>query len=96
MPTPRNDIETPIADDAGYTAAPSLIDGWAHIPIPAELWMLRNTDGEGHDGGSWVLSIDAAREGDTYLTCFSEAEAVAAAAHQNDNYDLDCVPVRIK
>lgn len=59
-------------------------------PKPAELWLLRSTD-----RGCFVLSVDDARGGPTRLACFSEAEAIAAADHQRDLYDIDCVPVRV-
>lgn len=57
--------------------------------IPAELWMLWN-------GRGWVCSIDDAREGATYLVAFSEGEARNAAKHQEENYYIECVPVRVK
>lgn len=59
--------------------------------IPDELWMLHDTL-----DGSWIVSIDDATEGNTFLVSLSEAAARAAAAHQKELYDLDCVPVRVK
>ncbi len=64
--------------------------------IPTQLWGLWNDDSDYTLGGFWVLSIDNAPHGNTYLICFSEAEATFAAAFQNKAYDLDCRPVRIK
>jgi hypothetical protein len=58
-------------------------------PDVAELWLLWG-------GDSFIGSIDDARDGRTVLACFSRDEALAAAKHQNELYDLDCFPVRVK
>jgi hypothetical protein len=58
---------------------------------PAELWMLWLPDSD-----RWVVSFDEARDGTTFLVCMTEEEALRAATHQNDLYDLECVPVRVK
>ena len=45
-------------------------------------------------GGVWRTTTHPA--GTNYLVCFSEADAIAAAAHQADTYDILCRPVRVK
>ena len=57
--------------------------------IPAELWML-------WEGSGWVVSVDEAPGGPTYLVAFSEADADSAAAHQEETFGVECVPVRVK
>ncbi len=57
--------------------------------LPEELWMLWNPK-----GGVWVVSIDDAPDGPTYLVAFGQPEAEAAAKHQEDYYGVDgCVAV---
>ena len=66
--------------------------------IPGELWMLwkiGTTDGGVFDP-VWCVAYDDPPGGDNYLVCFSEADAIAAAAHQADTYDILCRPVRVK
>ena len=66
--------------------------------IPGELWMLwktGTTDGDDFDPG-WCVAYDDPPGGDNYLVCFSEVDAIAAAAHQADTYDILCRPVRVK
>jgi hypothetical protein len=67
-------------------------------PIPDELWLLWNPDDDTSDPHPpcWVVSVDDAPGGRTYLTAFTEAEAVAAAGHQAELYCVNCVPVRVK
>jgi len=64
----------------------------APAAIPGELWMLQ------HESGRWCLAADNADHlgGQTYLVAFSEAEAVAAAKHQDEFNDYPCLPVRVK
>jgi hypothetical protein len=62
-------------------------------PPPAELWMLW-AEGEGEN--RWVIAMDDPAKGENYLVCFSEADAQAAADHQNAMYSLNCFPVRVK
>jgi hypothetical protein len=57
--------------------------------VPAELWMLWN-------GADWVVSVDAAPGGTTYLVARSRHEAEAAAKHQEYLYDTECIPVRVR
>jgi hypothetical protein len=64
--------------------------------IPGELWMLMNRNDSCEPEGGWVRSFDDAPSGETFLVAFSEKEALAAAAHQNELYFLNCVPVRVK
>jgi hypothetical protein len=59
--------------------------------VPAELWLLWIPDSR-----IYVLSMDDARDGPTYLAAFSQAEATRAAEHQGRMYDFHCVPVRVK
>lgn len=59
--------------------------------IPDELWMLWEVN-----SGCWVVTVDDAPNGETYLVAFSESEAQAAARHQDETYQLDCVPVQVK
>jgi hypothetical protein len=61
------------------------------IEIPAQLWMLWNPE-----TGKWVCSLDDAPHGETFLVALNEREAGFAALHQNESYDLDCYPVRVK
>lgn len=56
---------------------------------PPEVWLLWT-------GREWVESIDEALGGPTYLAAFDELEALAAAAHQNRLYGIECTPVRVK
>jgi hypothetical protein len=58
---------------------------------PAELWMLWCPDSH-----RWVVSFDEARDGITFLVCMTAEQALRASSHQNDLYDLECVPVRVK
>lgn len=58
---------------------------------PTKLWMLWAPEAQ-----SWVRSIDDARGGCTFLVATSEATAVRAAEHQDDVYDVFCVPIRVK
>lgn len=55
---------------------------------PTELWLL-------WDGDRWVPSWDEAPGGFTALASFSREEALAAAEHQKQVYDVDCIPVRV-
>lgn len=65
-------------------------------PVPAQLWALWQ-DLPGHEhGGYYIVSLDDAPHGETYLVAFTETEAVMAANYQNESYDLNCRPVRIK
>jgi hypothetical protein len=57
--------------------------------IPKEIWMLWT-------GNTWVLAIDDPRGGENFLACISEADAIACATHQNDTYNINCFPVRVK
>jgi hypothetical protein len=59
--------------------------------IPAELWMLWIPR-----LGEWALSLEARKDGPTYLVAFSEPQAAAAAKHQNEHYVVTCHPVRVK
>lgn len=60
--------------------------------VPIELWMLWVPS-----TGVWVVSVDDAPGGETYLACCSEEEALIAAEYQNGMYDqLGCIPVRVK
>ena len=65
-------------------------------PIPAELWALWIDVPAHKHGGYYVVSIDDAPHGETILASLTEREAEFAAMHQNENYNLDCRPVRIK
>jgi hypothetical protein len=58
---------------------------------PAELWMLWLPESE-----AWVVSVDDAPGGPTYLASLGEEEAKAAAEHQEYLYGIRCVPVRVK
>lgn len=58
---------------------------------PSELWMLWN-----HDSEDWCLSLDDAPAGETFLVALTEKEAKKAAKYQNEQYETDCVPVRVK
>jgi len=58
--------------------------------IPDELWMLALDD------GSWAVPVDDLPGGENYLVCLSEADAIAAAQHQEAVYDIICRPVRVK
>ncbi len=58
--------------------------------IPKEIWFLEHTD---IDAGSFVPPIDS---GECFLAFLSEQEAKEGAAFQNEEYDLDCRPVRVK
>jgi hypothetical protein len=61
----------------------------APATLPPELWMLWRGEG-------WVVSLDDAPGGETYLVATSEREARIAAEYQNDMYELNCIPVRVK
>lgn len=69
---------------------------YAPFSIPDEIWGLwqevPGTCGDGY----WIVSVDDAPSGPTYLVSFTEDEAEAAARHQNETYSLSCCPVRIK
>lgn len=58
--------------------------------IPGEIWLLWV-----YPAGPFVVSIDEARGGTTYLAAFSGREAIEAAMHQRDVYDVDCSPVLV-
>lgn len=57
--------------------------------IPEEVWLLRH-----RDGGGFVNAIDDS--GDDLLAYTSENAAKRGAEHQNEMYDLDCGPIRVK
>jgi len=59
--------------------------------IPAEVWMLRV-----RGSGMFVPAYDQIRGGECYLCAFTEREAKILADTQNEAYDLDCEPVRVK
>lgn len=64
--------------------------------MPAELWMLWITDEDG-ENGKWLVSVDDAPGGTTYLACFTEDEAIAAIEHQALTYGTENVtPIRVK
>ena len=66
--------------------------------IPGELWMLwliGTTDGDDFDPG-WCVACDDPPDGDNYLVCTSEADAIASAAHQMISFGIICRPVRVK
>jgi hypothetical protein len=58
---------------------------------PSELWMLWLPETE-----TWVVSVDDAPGGPTYLASLREEEALAAAEHQEYMYGIRCVPVKDK
>ena len=59
--------------------------------IPAKVWMLRCKN-----SGMFVPAYDQIRGGECYLCTLTEREAEILADTQNDDYDLDCEPVRVK
>ena len=59
--------------------------------IPAEVWMLRHKN-----SGEFVPAYDEIRGGECYLCTLTEREAKILADTQNDEYDIDCEPVRVK
>jgi hypothetical protein len=62
--------------------------------IPSELWMLLDA---GNGPRNWVKATDGLGGlAESYLVAFTEAEAQAAAEHQNEMYYMDCRPVRVK
>ena len=66
--------------------------------IPGELWMLwkiGTTDGGDFDPG-WCVAYDDPPDGDNYLVCTSEADAIASADHQMISFGIICRPVRVK
>lgn len=60
-------------------------------PVPDELWMLWVID-----SSKYLVSIDEARGGTTYLIAFSKTEAEEAARHQFEQYFVESIPVRVK
>lgn len=63
--------------------------------IPNELWMFW-VGSDGKRPGHWVVSVDDAPGGQTYLVAFTEAEAKTAATYQEDTYECPCTPIRVK
>lgn len=57
--------------------------------LPAELWLL-------WEGKRFVVSVDDAKRGETFLAATSEESALAACEHQLNAYDCPCRPVRVK
>jgi hypothetical protein len=62
---------------------------------PAELWMLW-IDGEMGCAGTFVVAMDDHPGAVNYLACMNESDARVAADYQNELYDFDCYPVRVK
>lgn len=60
-------------------------------PAINELWMLWSDVNK-----AWVVSLDDAPGGESFLCCLTESEAQMAADYQNGNYELSCRAVRIK
>lgn len=66
----------------------------SQVEVPREIWALRIAACDLGGGGQLVRAVDSV--GDPFLAYQSEADAIEAAVYHDEQYGIDCIPVRLK